>query len=84
MEATICYSIKKLAPHGRPPAPRYGHAATFIQKYLIIHGGRNDDMYNSIKNVALNDLHMYDINLNAWLTVAIYGEIPPGRWGHSL
>jgi len=41
-------------------------------------------MFSSMKNVALNDLHLYNVNSNCWLTVAIYGEIPTSRWGHCL
>lgn len=59
---TICYDVVKLSPNGRPPAPRFAHAACFINNYLVIHGGRNDDLFSSIRNVALNDIHLYDIN----------------------
>ena len=37
-----------------------------------------------IKNVALNDLHVYDVAANKWSTLAIYGDMPASRWGHSL
>ena len=84
ISATICYSLKKINPSGRPPAPRYAHAATFISKYLVIHGGRNDDFYESMRNIALNDLHLYNINSNIWCTVAIFGEVPQSRWGHII
>lgn len=64
--------------------PRYGHAACFIQSYLVIHGGRNDHLYSSLKNIGLNDLHLYDINRNVWMGVALYNSIPPSRWGHQM
>jgi hypothetical protein len=56
--------ITKLTPDGKPPCPRYQHSTTFIQQYLVIYGGRNDDMYQEIRNVALNDLHLYDLTKN--------------------
>ena len=84
VETKICFEIKKLEPAGKPPVPRYGHAACFIKNYLVIHGGRNDEIYSSLRNVALNDLHLYDVNLNQWLAVAIYSYVPISRWGHRM
>ena len=38
-----------------------------------------------MNTVALNDLHLMDIQTNDWLTVAIFAEeMPDSRWGHSL
>ena len=50
----------------------------------MIHGGRNDEMYNDIHNIGLNDLHMLDIMSLTWVSVAIYHEIPSSRWSHVL
>lgn len=50
----------------------------------MIFGGRNDDIFPVIKNVALNDLHIYEVDANRWATIAMYGEIPGSRWGHRL
>jgi hypothetical protein len=76
---------------GKPPCARYKHSATSIRSYLVIYGGRNDEIYSGnqpnqpqIKNVALNDLHLYDTKLNMWMQVALYGELPCSRWGHSM
>ncbi|CDW73789.1 kelch motif family protein [Stylonychia lemnae] len=53
--------------------------------YLAIFGGRNDLLFKETgNNIALNDLHVYDIKRNLWLTIAIYGDIPMSRWGHQL
>ena len=84
VESKICFQVTKLEPEGRPPLPRYGHAACFIKNYLVIHGGRNDEVFSSLKNVALNDLHLYDINQNRWMAVAIYNAVPVSRWGHKM
>ena len=50
----------------------------------MIFGGRNDEIFTTIKNVALNDLHIYDVASNTWSAVAMYGDIPGSRWGHRL
>lgn len=76
--------IFKLEPSGKPPCPRYLHTAQFINKYIYIFGGRNDKVYKSLKNSALNDLHLYDVENNKWTTVALYGQIPMSRWGHCM
>ena len=47
-------------------------------------GGRNDAIFPIIKNVALNDLHIYDVASNRWCTLAMYGDIPSSRWGHRI
>eukprot|EP00347_Sterkiella_histriomuscorum_P019474 403341497 len=54
--------------------------------YLAIYGGRNDQLFKLTgNNIALNDLNLYDIATNTWITIALYGEsIPPSRWGHQL
>ena len=41
-------------------------------------------IYSFLKNVALNDLHVYDIQSNSWSAVALYGDLPNSRWGHKL
>lgn len=75
---------KKLKPEGRGPIARAQHSATFFKNQLVIFGGRNDAVFSTIKNVALNDLHIYDIASNKWAAIAMYGDIPGSRWGHTL
>lgn len=44
-------------------------------------------MYKLVGNVALNDLHLFDLQTLQWVTVAIYrqdGAYPLSRWGQSL
>ena len=71
---------------GKGPSPRFYHSACVFKNYFIVHGGRNDTQYNeSLKTVALNDLHLLDIKTNTWNTVAIFtDEVPTERWGHSM
>jgi hypothetical protein len=38
-----------------------------------------------LKAIALNDLHLFDINKKTWMTIAMFGEqMPESRWGHSM
>jgi hypothetical protein len=48
---------------GRSPSPRFSHSAIMVaSKYLLIYGGRNDNLYKKLNgNVALNDLHLFDL-----------------------
>jgi hypothetical protein len=41
-------------------------------------------MFDSIKNIALNDLCLYDVQKNEWETVASLGQYPVGRYSHSM
>ena len=82
--AEVSFLAEKLNPEGRGPIARSQHAATFFKNQLVIFGGRNDEVFPTIKNVALNDLHIYDVAKNRWATIAIYGDMPESRWGHRL
>jgi hypothetical protein len=56
-----------------------------INQYYVIFGGKNDQIYSdSLKTVALNDLHLLDTTTNTWVTVALFGDSIPSRWGHSM
>ena len=72
--------------HGKGPSERVKHAAAIFNQYFVVHGGRNDKLYcETLKTVALNDLHLMDMTTNTWTTVAIFcDEVPVSRWGHSL
>jgi hypothetical protein len=84
--AKVCYKVTEIkALAGKPPCPRHSHAASFIKTFLVIHGGRNDEIYSSqIHNIALNDLHVLDIMTLTWMSVAIFNEVPTSRWCHIL
>ena len=55
------FQISIVETTGKPPCSRYMHSATFIKKYLVIFGGRNDNILADSGNVALNDLHLFDV-----------------------
>jgi len=86
----IALCIQKIDDvRGRPPCPRFSHAATSFKNMtgefcLVISGGRNDEVYSRIHNVALNDLCIYNANRREWQALAMYGTIPTSRWSHTI
>ena len=51
----------------------------------MVFGGRNDKMYSKdMKNLALNDLHLFDFHKEIWATVAMFGDMPCTRWSPTL
>jgi hypothetical protein len=83
VEPRVYFEVKLIKAHGAPPPPRCMHTAELLGKYLCIFGGKNEKMFGKLKNTALNDIHMYDIEFKTWKTLAIYGYIPMSRWGAS-
>jgi hypothetical protein len=81
----LAFNISALA-RGRPPVARYSHQALSLSrgKYLLISGGRNNSLYMTMGNIALNDLHLLNTQTFEWETLAMYGEVPVSRWNHSL
>lgn len=46
--------------------------------YIIIHGGRNDEMKPSV----LNSMHFLHLRTLTWIKVS--GEKPPYRYSHAI
>jgi len=88
--ATICVKVTKIEAKGggMPPCPRHSHASAFVsttsRSYIAIHGGRNDEIYSHLHNIGLNDLHLFDITKQVWMSVALYNHLPSSRWAHQL
>lgn len=78
-------NISKIAK-GIPPAPRYAHQTCSLQngKYLVISGGRSNEFYKTLGNIALNDIHLFNTQRFEWETLAMYGQLPLSRWNHSI
>lgn len=53
-------------------------------RYMVIHGGRNDGLMSKQSSVLLNDIHLYDVTLNMWIIVAMYGCLHEGRAMHQI
>ena len=71
---------------GKPPSPRYFHSMDFYEKanYLIIHGGRNDDLSSTS---ALDDTFVLDLDNFGWVKVELYSNTNDfkviSRYGHK-
>ena len=71
---------------GKPPSPRYFHSMNYYEKgnFLIIHGGRNDNMSDSY---ALNDTFIFDLENFEWASIILYSQINDfkvlNRCGHQ-
>ena len=68
---TVYVDLKKLDPAGRPPVARYGHTMHQYKHLLMIHGGRNDHLYGDYYSVGLNDVCVYSIDKNEWMTISM-------------
>lgn len=51
---------------------------------LVIYGGRNDHLFKMTNNVALNDICLFNLNTYTWESLAMFGQMPCSRWGHSM
>ena len=58
---------------GKPPSPRYFHSMNYYEKggFIIIHGGRNDEMSDSF---ALNDTFILDLENFNWMKIELYNN----------
>ena len=63
---------------GIPPIARRNARMIRHKEFLIIHGGRNDEM----KPFVLNSMHFFNLLTFNWISVQ--GEKPPYRYSHSL
>lgn len=76
---TLALNLKRIDDYkGKPPCPRILHSSTVFKDWnnhylLVIYGGRNDGLYAKTKNVALNDICLYNVNKNEWQVLAMYG-----------
>jgi len=54
------------------------HSSTLFKNFIIIFGGYNGGME------ALNDIIVFDILKNTWFSVTPTGDLPTGRYGHTV
>lgn len=64
---------KKIESNDVKPCARAAHGAVSINKFLYLFGGMDSD------GNVLNDLWKYDIELNKWSIIEIFGYKPPPR-----
>ena len=76
----------KIDTKGTPPSPRYFHSMNYYEKsqYIIIHGGRNDNLSSSS---GLNDTYILDLIHFNWFQIQLYSNIHAfkiiSRFGHN-
>jgi hypothetical protein len=65
-----------LQPSGVPPAPRFGHTATWVaaQGRLIVWSGQGSSAF-------FDDIWAYDPWVNAWTELPSSGAVPAARYG---
>lgn len=65
-----------LQPSGDPPAPRFGHAATWVatQGRLIVWSGQGSSAF-------FDDIWAYDPYVDAWTQLPSSGAVPAARYG---
>lgn len=87
---TLCLKLKEITEFsGKAPCPRINASSCIIRNnkgehLLVIHGGRNDEIFNGTKNVALNDVNLFNTVTKQWMQLAMYGQHPCSRWSHSM
>jgi len=74
---------------GQPPCPRILAASCVLRNaqgehLFVIYGGRNDQIFGGTKNVALNDVNIFNTVTRHWSSLAMYGIIPSSRWAHII
>ena len=71
---------------GKPPRPRYNHSMSFYERgnFLIIHGGRNDNMSETC---AFDDTFVFDLEYMEWYSIELYSQLSEfkvlSRCGHQ-
>ena len=70
---------------GVPPRERWGHAMHFIAKTMkiVIYGGRNDNLYESLGSSSLEDICILDLKYMVWCSVRTKGFSPKPRYNFS-
>ena len=75
-----------LETKGKLPRPRYNHSMNYYERgnFLIIHGGRNDNMSETS---AFNDTFVLDLENLEWYNVELYSHLSEfkilSRCGHQ-
>ncbi|KAH8550505.1 hypothetical protein BGW37DRAFT_66887 [Umbelopsis sp. PMI_123] len=62
---------------GTPPKKRYGHTAVLWRHHIIIFGGCKETQD------YCNDVHVFDVQKNTWISPDIRGDLPAARYLHS-
>jgi N-acetylneuraminic acid mutarotase len=69
-----------LNPAGTPPQPRYAHSSALVTKYLVVIGGRTNNL-TTYGGYDINEIAALNIEANRWEIIKSHGNYPGGRWG---
>ena len=90
-DPTLSLNIVKISDYsGQPPCPRINAQMIHLNikhsghQLVVVYGGRNDKIFNSTGNVALNDIAVFNCNLLSWEPLAMFGQMPCSRWSHTM
>ena len=79
-DPTITLNIVKIKDYnGQPPCPRINSSMIHLSmkgsghQLVVIYGGRNDKIFDSTGNVALNDICVFNCNQLSWEPLAMFG-----------
>ena len=72
-------AITKPNVPGMPPRARFGHQMTYdsTQGILVIFGGRNDGLFESLNVSSLNDMCVLNLKFLVWCQVRLSSPLPP-------
>jgi hypothetical protein len=86
----LCLTLKQITEFsGKAPCPRTNATSTIIQDndkthYMVVYGGRNDQIYGDTGNIGLNDINLFNTKTLTWTALAFYGIQPCSRWAHIM
>ena len=78
----LCWS--KIDARGCIPPARHSHAAASINHRIFVFGGRGCSLDSTSIDVALGDLHVFNVFTLMWQEFEVKGISPCPRWGHSV
>lgn len=67
---------------GKKPTGRYGHCMVYMKEknYILIYGGRNNDLYESKGKTVVDDIFLLRLNYMVWCEVDCYMHQVEGRY----
>ena len=72
---------QELQTEGNGPSPRFLHSMIYVQRFILIFGGRIDVSQTSTYT-CFNDVYLLCTQRLLWMRVSVLGDVPPARSGH--
>ncbi|OMJ92749.1 hypothetical protein SteCoe_4377 [Stentor coeruleus] len=73
--------IIRVEGSGKFPIARHGHSMGLCGKYVVIVGGRNDELYAGCRQSHVDEIGAFNITTSHWETVDLVGLLPISCWG---